>query len=160
MVILGVDSPQPAVGIDPRPLDAGVAVPLAHDIHRLVQPFEFFALLGIAEKAKLNGHIGRYQRGPAHADTAQRLAPAVVALKSSKAICAISKLLLVGVSILRCRTKPFKSQSRTLTSTTVHFMFSSRIRMATLSAHDQQHKPDIFVVDEVPRRGAAVAHAH
>src|SRR5699024_2334864 len=79
VVILWVDGPQPAVGIDSRPLDAGVPVPLAHHIHRLIQPFEFFALFGIAEKAKLNGYIGRYQRGPAHADTAQRLAPAVVA---------------------------------------------------------------------------------
>ena len=134
VVVLGVDGPQPAIRIDPRPLDAGIPVPLAHHIHRLIQPFEFFSLFCVAEEAQLHRRVGGHQRGPAHANTAQRPAPAIVVLNRSKAICAISKLLLVGVSIFRCRTNPFKSQSRTLTSTTVHFMASSRILIATLSA--------------------------
>src|SRR5699024_4243599 len=78
VVVLRVDGPPTAVVVETRPLDSGVPVTIAHHIHRLIQPFEFFALLGIAEKAKLNGHIGWDQRGPAHPDTPQRITPAIV----------------------------------------------------------------------------------
>src|SRR5699024_295588 len=61
VVILGVDRPQPAVGVDPRPLDAGVPVPFAHAIHRLVQPLQLFSLFCIAEEAQLHRRIRRHQ---------------------------------------------------------------------------------------------------
>src|SRR5699024_11812684 len=123
------------------------------------QPFQLFSLLGVAEEAQLYWRIDGHQRGSAHTDTAQRFAPTIVAPEQVKGNLRDLQTAARGRFDLALADKAVQVAvpDADLHHRTFHVQFPHP-HGHTLR-HDQQHKPDILVVYEVPRRGAAVAHA-